>query len=652
MIKNKNLLVIFLILFLVFSCKKQENIYNHLKISSKINKNNYKNFSLENLYFDFLYNIVFTENTENALKKINYFEQTAQLQNDSLALFRANNLQILLNPDVFIDQKRYKTLFNAVVFFENNNSFYDASLTNYLLAEHYFYLQYFQLAENYAYKSIENLGSNNKEYAFEKGNILLLINNIHWKQKKYKEALNALQNYNEVSNYFDKTLVDPIKIKLLDIRYTNNLSSIQNKLSTTDAIKNINKLAFTYKLSTQYKTEKSKIIQINTLHNLINHKISASKVDSIEHYIDLLKAEKKFIFNIPVLQINYCIVGDYLIKVKKDTTAAKVFYKGILNENNKQYHNIYLEKHILEQFVVECDSVSPNLNRQYINIVKKIQLENEKKLQNNQKVIYENHLLVTKNAQLKREIYIIVIIIILVSLLILLVIYNIIQKINLKKIKLKNNYLEQDTRALEVTLNYKNTIENKLNFNKKQIFMELHDNIVNKLFSTRFLLHKDYIKPNSLETAKHTILEVKKTLIGICDNYNEINSLFEKDSFHKMLIELIEKQPNNQIVFDYEIDQSIEWLKISPKIKFHLFRVLQELLQNIHKHSSATIAKIIIYKEEKQLTLFVSDNGKGFNKSDKKGIGIENISNRLKEINAQFKIESKNGTQFIITVNL
>ena len=182
--------------------------------------------------------------------------------------------------------------------------------------------------------------------------------------------------------------------------------------------------------------------------------------------------------------------------------------------------------------------------------------------------------------------------------------------------------------------------------------MELHDNIVNKLFSTRFLLHKDFIKPNSLLIAKNTVLEVKQSLIEICDNYNEINSLFEKDSFHHMLIELIENQPNNLITFDYDFDLSIEWFKTHPRIRFHLYRVLQELLQNIHKRSSATHSYIKLYQGDSNIKLIVIDNGKGFVKTAQKGIGISNIHNRLKEIDGTLTIESTKGTTFIITVKL
>lgn len=182
--------------------------------------------------------------------------------------------------------------------------------------------------------------------------------------------------------------------------------------------------------------------------------------------------------------------------------------------------------------------------------------------------------------------------------------------------------------------------------------MELHDNIVNKLFSTRFLLHKDYIKPNSFQVAKHTVIEVKESLQSICDNYNELNNLFSKDSFYNIISDLIEKQPNKEIRFSYDIDDSINWMETPPRVRFHLYRILQELIQNIHKHSSAKTATIKLLQDNSVIKLIVTDNGKGFKNTSKNGIGINNINSRLKEINGYLVIKSVNGTKFIITVKL
>ena len=638
-------------LFFVVSCKKATNVYDHILIHKKVTDSNYKTFTLDELYYCLLYNIQFAEQFDKSKSKIDYYEDKSLTTGDSINIYRANNLQIFLNSDLNSIENRNKRLFKSATYFENSTSFYDAYLSNYLIAEYYFNTQNFQLAENHAYKAIENLGTKNKEYAFEKASTFVLISNIHYNQKKYNAAFNVLKNYDVLSDYFNKKLIVQQKINSLQSTYINNYAVIGNKIGKVSLKQTIKDLESTYNLAAFSKKADNRQ-KITALHNLIHYKIEAKDLDSLDSYIKQLQNSKSNIARIPIMQVNFATIGDYLLKIKKDTVAAKQFQKELLLENEQKFKNLYLEKRILEQIIQNTDSTSVELNNHYLNVVSKIQKDNDNKLIINQKIIYENHELVRKNEKLKREIFYIVAIILSASIISLLVIYSIIQKINLKKIQLRNKYIEQDTKALEVTLTYKNNIENKLNNNKRQIFMELHDNIVNKLFSTRFLLHKDFIKPESLQIAKNTVLDVKQSLLEICDNYNAINDLFEKDSFHHMIIELIQNQPNNIIEFDYDLDLSIEWFKIHSKVRFHLYRVLQELLQNIHKHSSATKATVKLYQENSNIKLVVFDNGKGFKKTAKKGIGINNIQNRLKEIDANLLIETTKGTKFIIIVKL
>lgn len=126
------------------------------------------------------------------------------------------------------------------------------------------------------------------------------------------------------------------------------------------------------------------------------------------------------------MQINYATIGDYLIKIKKDTLYAKLFQKNLLRENKEKYKNPYLEKRILEQIIQNTDSTSVALKNHYLNVVKSIQKENNLKLNTNQKVIYENQELKRKNIKLKREIIYIIAIILSITIISLLIIYSII----------------------------------------------------------------------------------------------------------------------------------------------------------------------------------------------------------------------------------
>lgn len=73
----------------------------------------------------------------------------------------------------------------------------------------------------------------------------------------------------------------------------------------------------------------------------------------------------------------------------------------------------------------------------------------------------------------------------------------------------------------------------------------------------------------------------------------------------------------------------------------HLYRIVQELLQNALKHSKATQVHIQFFKNENTLTFVYEDNGIGFcNLNPTKGRGLISIHNRVQLINGSIKIET------------
>ena len=78
-----------------------------------------------------------------------------------------------------------------------------------------------------------------------------------------------------------------------------------------------------------------------------------------------------------------------------------------------------------------------------------------------------------------------------------------------------------------------------------------------------------------------------------------------------------------------------------------VFRILQETLTNIARHSGATEADIVLdLKENKILTMEVSDNGIGINNeqaTSKKSLGIFGMRERVNLLNGQLEISGKTG---------
>ncbi len=85
------------------------------------------------------------------------------------------------------------------------------------------------------------------------------------------------------------------------------------------------------------------------------------------------------------------------------------------------------------------------------------------------------------------------------------------------------------------------------------------------------------------------------------------------------------------------------------------YRMVQEILNNIVKHSEASTVTISMHSSEKMFTLVCVDNGVGFNVDEKigsGGSGLTNLQNRAKMINAQVSIQSRIGEGTTMSIEL
>ena len=85
-----------------------------------------------------------------------------------------------------------------------------------------------------------------------------------------------------------------------------------------------------------------------------------------------------------------------------------------------------------------------------------------------------------------------------------------------------------------------------------------------------------------------------------------------------------------------------------------LFRITQEALSNINRHSEATAASVILHFNTTQLLMEISDNGRGFDiRQEHKGMGLHSMRERIQAEGGQLEvISSENGTRLIFTLPL
>jgi len=85
-----------------------------------------------------------------------------------------------------------------------------------------------------------------------------------------------------------------------------------------------------------------------------------------------------------------------------------------------------------------------------------------------------------------------------------------------------------------------------------------------------------------------------------------------------------------------------------------LFRVLQEALANVARHSRATSVKVSLQPVEKTVLLQIQDNGRGFNLADvpNYGYGLHSMPERLSELGGSLKVDAGLGQGVTVTAHL
>jgi len=108
------------------------------------------------------------------------------------------------------------------------------------------------------------------------------------------------------------------------------------------------------------------------------------------------------------------------------------------------------------------------------------------------------------------------------------------------------------------------------------------------------------------------------------------------------------------------LDAPNDPVRLPDATELVLFRVLQEALTNVHRHSGASAADILIRQSPGQVTLEVRDNGSGMDKEmlDRfretgagRGVGLMSMHERARELGGKFELESSGaGTSVRITI--
>jgi len=189
-------------------------------------------------------------------------------------------------------------------------------------------------------------------------------------------------------------------------------------------------------------------------------------------------------------------------------------------------------------------------------------------------------------------------------------------------------------------------IQNIIEKERKEISRELHDELGQKLTALNldiaWLQKKIEPKLEEERELMGEMLALVDSLMATVQNISK--SLRPPVLEHFNLTDAVDWllsdfRKRSKIKCDAKID--VDGINISEELKVTLFRILQESLTNITRHSDAEIVTIKLTQADGQVRLSIQDNGKGItndNINDLNSFGIHGMQERVESISGVFKI--------------
>lgn len=194
----------------------------------------------------------------------------------------------------------------------------------------------------------------------------------------------------------------------------------------------------------------------------------------------------------------------------------------------------------------------------------------------------------------------------------------------------------------------------------KTIAQELHDNIGQLLSVVKLSLSALPIEKThpAYDLARHSQEVLNKAIFDLSDLTKSLHSdrINDVGLIESMRFELASVKKAGLLEVQFFV--SGEEFQLPEQKAIVIFRMFQEMLNNILKHSKAKqITVRITYLEDDNFSLEVEDNGQGFNVTEKqqsvsssKGVGLKSMFNRAHLIGATFNISSEvgKGTRILV----
>lgn len=468
---------------------------------------------------------------------------------------------------------------------------------------------------------------------------------------------NDIKNYNLALDYHEQALEQLDKLKN-DAQYSILIAQTKNNMAVCyHRLENNAKAISLLEEATSSKNLKNESILLYAvlMDNLTYYKFKSNQNVREDEFDIPLKIRDSLDNKLGVIVSN-TRKGEYFLSQKDTAKSVSYFLKAKEIAQDIKSHRDEL---LLLNFLAEAEPEKRLFYKEeYIQLSDSL-MESERAIRNKfTRIEYETDEIIQQKELLAKQQQFIVLTSISIILLLILTYIIFRQKAKQKELLLIQEQQKSNEEVYQLMIDQHHKVEEGRALEKNRISLELHDGTLSMLAGIRFNLYGFQTEEDSEKNEKFLdqvdqIKTVEKEIRNIAHDLKN-NVFIKRESFLMLLNDfIVDQKIISKINYKLEIDSEIEWESLPQSLKINFFRIIQEAVYNSQKYAQAKNISISIQLNKKNIELCIKDDGVGFNSEAKtKGIGLENIKQRVSAMDGFVKIKSikQKGTQIFCKI--
>ncbi len=222
--------------------------------------------------------------------------------------------------------------------------------------------------------------------------------------------------------------------------------------------------------------------------------------------------------------------------------------------------------------------------------------------------------------------------------------------------------LHRKTRQLEILNMELRSLSGRLiamqDDERRRFARELHDGLGQELTAAKMAIDSILIQ-GPTEGNRQAVLQASSLVDGAIQQVRSVSHLLHPPLLDEIGLDAALSWYSEGLTKRSGIETSIEldppdFPRLTPGLETMVFRIIQEALTNVFRHSAATKCSVSVAKKEGGVSVIVSDNGKGITDDissfhpEKIGVGIGGIRQRIKEVGGTLSLRNARPTGAVL----